>query len=393
MRAATSAFGRISGSGPSPTCRAQRLLGAAELRHEPVRERKELRRRAVVLLEPDNARLRESPRQREQPLRARAREAVDRLIVVADRAEIVPVAEPEIEQRLLEQVHILVLVDRERPPPLAYELERMRIVFEHADRSLEQILEVERSGIRLSLLVLAEDAMREIGRQRRLVVAERRDVCLRRQPAVLRPFDLCRKIARRPELVRRRQPVADLPEEQRLRRENPPGVAGKAAQQRERGRVERRGPHALHAETGQPRAQLARGLVREGDGDERGRLERPACDLPGDPAGDRRRLARACAGENAHRPARRFDGGALFCVQSGKDSLGVQGRTTVAGGSAGFVPESWRTRSRFGWRTIDPSFATTSSVSPSSASSSSSISCCASQAGSIGARLSRRIFG
>ena len=172
------------------------------------------------------------------------------------------------------------------------------------------------------------------------MVAERRDVRLRRQAAVLRPLDLGREITRRPELVRRGEPVADLPQEERLRRENPTRVACEAAQQRERRGVEGRGTHALDSESGEPRTQLARRLVRERHGDELGGRKGPARDLPGDAARDRRRLAGARPGEDADRPARRFDGGALLRVQSGKDPLGVQGPTTVPGRSAGFVTAS-----------------------------------------------------
>ena len=53
---------RAHGLRPVVARRAQRLLGAAELRHEPVREREHLRRRAVVLLEPHHLRVREPPR-------------------------------------------------------------------------------------------------------------------------------------------------------------------------------------------------------------------------------------------------------------------------------------------------------------------------------------------
>ena len=204
----------------------------------------------------------------------------------------------------------------------------------------------------------------------------------------LRFFAHSISVARSPagrKLVRSRQPVANLPQQQRLRREDSARIAREASKQRKGGGVEGRRAHALHAEAGQPRPQLARRLVGERHRDEVRRGERAARHLPGDPAGDRRRLARACSGKDADRPARRFDRGALLRVQPGEDSLGVQGPTTVPGGSAGFVTASCRTRSRFGWRTIEPSFATTSSVSPSSASCSSSISCCASQSASTGA--------
>src|SRR6185295_3332919 len=78
-----------------------------EIRDETVREREHLRRRAIVLLQAHDERVREAPRHVEQVLRAGARERVDRLVVVADDAEVVAFAEPEVEQRLLEQVDVL----------------------------------------------------------------------------------------------------------------------------------------------------------------------------------------------------------------------------------------------------------------------------------------------
>ena len=67
------ANGRTTGSGPSGRTGAQHLLGAAELRHEPVREREHLRRRAVVLLEPHDGRVREARRDRRAGARVRRR--------------------------------------------------------------------------------------------------------------------------------------------------------------------------------------------------------------------------------------------------------------------------------------------------------------------------------
>ena len=85
-----------------------------------------------------------------------AGERVDRLVVVADDAELVARAEPQLEQRLLEQVHVLVLVDGERAEALANEAERDLVVRVEPDRELEQILEVDVAGGRLALLVLRD---------------------------------------------------------------------------------------------------------------------------------------------------------------------------------------------------------------------------------------------
>ena len=106
-------------------------------------------------------------------LRARAGEGVDRLIVVADRAQLVAVAEPAVEQRLLEQVHVLVLVDRERAVAVAHLLERARVGVEEPDRHLEQVLEVDVALVGLAPLVVAVDLDHQVLRDRRLVVAER----------------------------------------------------------------------------------------------------------------------------------------------------------------------------------------------------------------------------
>ena len=90
-------------------------------------------------------------------LRPRTREAVDRLVVVPDRAEVVARAQPELEQPLLEPVDVLVLVYRERSVPLAECRGRRLVVLVQGDRLREQILEVDQPGIGLAPLVLAVD--------------------------------------------------------------------------------------------------------------------------------------------------------------------------------------------------------------------------------------------
>jgi hypothetical protein len=123
--------------------RRERLRRTAEPRHEAVGELEHLRRRAVAPLEPHDVGVREALRQREQPASARAREAVDRLVVVADRAELVPLAEPEVEQRLLEEVDVLVLIHGEGAPALVYRRPSLLVLLEQPHSPLEQVLEVE----------------------------------------------------------------------------------------------------------------------------------------------------------------------------------------------------------------------------------------------------------
>ncbi len=314
--------------GPVLPRRAQLLLGAAEPRHEPVRELEHLRRRAVVLLEPEDLR---APAQREQVLGRGAREAVDRLVVVADHAEVVAIAEPVLEERLLEQVDVLVLVDGERPVPGAEVGDRARVRLVEPHGALEQVLEVDRARGGLALLVGAVDLQHQVGRERRLALAERRPVARRRDAAVLRPLDLGREVPRGAEAVSARQPVRDLPQQERLRGEDPADLARReVAQLRERRRVERARPHAAGAEGREPRPHLARRLVGERDGEDLGRRERARCDLVRDPPSDRRRLPRPGPREDAHRPAHGLDRAALLRIEPFEDH-----RPTVPSGAAG----------------------------------------------------------
>src|SRR4029079_13853682 len=72
-------------------------------------------------------------------------------------------------------------------------------------------------------------------------------------------------------------------------------------------------------------ARASRGVFVELAGCVLARPEGAPRDLPGDPAGDRRRLARPRAGEDADRSARRLDGGALLVVQALEDPVAVHG--------------------------------------------------------------------
>ena len=297
--------------------RAEHLLGSAEVRDEPVGELEHLRRRAVVLLEPDDESVRVAARDVEQVLRPGAGERVDGLVVVADDAEIVTVAEPMLEQLLLQQVDVLVLVDRERAVLRAERVAHLRVLLEEPQRELEQVFEVDQALGLLPPLVLAEDTVHQVGGDRRLAALGLRPVALDGNAAVLRPLDLGREIACGAELERRRERVRDLAQRERLRGQDPPdALRCEVPQLPERRRVERSRPDALHPERGEASAQLARGLVGEGDRHDPRRLERAGRDLLGDPAGDRRRLAGARARKDADGAAHGLGRAPLLRVQA-----------------------------------------------------------------------------
>src|SRR4029077_543508 len=110
-----------------------------------------------------------------------------RLVVVADRTELVAVAEPPIEQRLLQEVHVLVLVDGERAEVAANLGQGAGILVEETDRRFEEVLEVDEPSLFLLDLVAAEDAEHQIRRDRRLVLAQAPPGRPRRQAEVLCP--------------------------------------------------------------------------------------------------------------------------------------------------------------------------------------------------------------
>ena len=97
---------------------------------------------------------------------------------------------------------------------------------------------------------------------------------------------------------------------------SPDALRREVAQLPERRRVERPRAHARDAERGEPRAQLARGLVGERDRHDLRRLERAGRDLLGDPPGDRRRLAGAGAREDADGAAHGLGRAPLLGVQA-----------------------------------------------------------------------------
>src|SRR5215212_3744930 len=321
--------------GASAVRLAQLLLGPAEPRHETVGKPEHLRRGTVVRLQPHDGRSRKAFRQREQVLRRGAGERINRLVVGADRAELVAFAKPQLEQRLLQQVDVLVLVDREGAVAVLHLCKRVGLVLEQLDREPQQVLEVERTGRLLATLVLAEHARHQVVRNRRLVAVQAAAVGLGGQPPVLRPLDFGREVDGGPELVRHRQHVADLPQHQRLGGQDLSGqLSPEPAQLGEGRRMEGSRTNAAGAELFQPAPHLARRLVGECDREDLLGREGAGRDLVRDPARDRRRLPRARAGEDADRPANRLDRAPLLRVQPVEDPCLVH-RATLAPGRDG----------------------------------------------------------
>ena len=240
---------------------------------QPVGQIDDLRRRAVVTLQPDHDRAREAAREAEQVRRRRAGEAVDRLVGIADDAEVVAVTEPGIEQALLQRRDVLVLVDHEVPIARAHLFGDVGELLDRAGHDQQQVGEVELAGAPLGLLVLGVD-LGHRGRVARGVAPGRRGpgrIVLRAWPAPTWPSR-----SRRPgratsvRSVRSRSRAAALPTSRsglsthlgHRAAEHPGGEVGELAQGRG---VEGAGLHPVGAERAQPGAQLPRRPGGEGD--------------------------------------------------------------------------------------------------------------------------------
>ena len=114
--ATSSGSSRRSGSGPAGRCASsssavRRPVGLPA--SDPVGQRDDLRGGAVVADQPTTVAPRVPAREVEQVVGRGAGEGVDRLARVADDAELVAAAEPQVEQRLLQRADVLELVDDE----------------------------------------------------------------------------------------------------------------------------------------------------------------------------------------------------------------------------------------------------------------------------------------
>ena len=124
--------------------RAQRLRAAAAVvRDEGRGGLEDARRRAVVALERDDPRAGKVRVEAEDVLDLRPPPAVDRLVLVPDRAERVGRLAEQPDQRVLRAVGVLVLVDEQVPdaPPLGGE--QRRVLAQQAHGPDDQVVEVE----------------------------------------------------------------------------------------------------------------------------------------------------------------------------------------------------------------------------------------------------------
>ena len=305
------------------------LLALAVVRDHRVRGLEDRVRRAVVLLERDRLRLAEVALELEDVADVGAAEGVDRLVRVADGADVPVLLREQLEQPVLRVVRVLVLVDEHVAERLLPALARLGEALEHLDGEHQQVVEVDR--VRGEQPPLVELVHLGDG-----LVVERRDalgVLVRADQLVLRVRDLRVDAARDEALRVALELLEALLDEPHLvglvvdREVRCGSRAAGASRRRIRPQAAWKVRIQIARATGpsrslEPLAHLAGGLVREGDREDLVRLHAAGVDQVRDAVGEHARLARAGAGDDEQRAFGREDGLPLGRVQVGEVLLG-----------------------------------------------------------------------
>ena len=299
--------------------------------------------RAVIALEPDHGRAGKVVLEAQDVVDLGAAPAVDRLVVVADAADVLRALADQPQPQILRDVGVLIFVDQHVSEALLILPQHFGVLAEqpqHLDQQVAEVGGVERLQPRLVGLVELDAAPVREGRgfARRHLVG--------REPAVLPAVDDRREHAAGPallvdvlglqQLLQQPDLVVDVEDGEVGLQADQLGVA---AQDLHADRMERAEPrHALdHLADHRADAQLhlARRLVGEGDGEDFGGARAAEREDVGDARGQHARLAGSGAGEHQHRAVQRLDRGALLRIEAGeigRRDLRARARRDPAGG-------------------------------------------------------------
>ena len=279
-------------------------------------------RRSIISLEPNDLGAGKVLLEAQDVFDIGAAPGVDRLVVVADAAQIAVGLGDEPEKKILNDVRVLVLVDQDVTEASAEGVENIA-VFAQQPQGLEQeIAEVHRvERFQAGLIALVQGRALAAGEPRSLA----RRHALRIDAPVFPPVDQIGERSRRPALVVQIFRLQELLEQPQLvvgieNGEIRPQAhqLGVHAQNLGADRVERAEPRHRLLRTGEdsnPLAHLPRGLVGEGHRQDLMGAGAAGRNDVRDSGGQDARLAHAGAGENENRPVQRLDRPALLFVQ------------------------------------------------------------------------------
>ena len=278
-----------------------------------------------------------------------ARERVHGLVAVADDAEIRAVAEPRAQQTELRGRRVLELVDVEVAEAPALCSRELGIVLERVGAPGDEVVEVDEPATALLAFVRPVDLGDLIRRAGEIAPGRggRAGEPVGRDEACLRPLDLARHFGGgEAGLPSSRGTAEEWDEDAHLaleqRGHRATGVVDPPPQLRERDGMERAGgDRVLHVEPAQARAQLARRLAGERDGEHVPGIDCALARLERDPAREHARLARARAGKDRERRGSARDRLALGRVETAEQLAhrvhrrpGVRHRTPLPGQGA-----------------------------------------------------------
>ncbi len=280
--------------------------------------------RAVILLQPDDLGAGEVLLELEDIGDLGSAPGIDRLVVIADAAQVAARFGEELQPFVLGAVCVLVFVDKDVFEPVAIGVEHVGVCsqdHQHVQQQVAEIAGVERLQPRLiGGVELTAAAGTEALRFPRVDLAG--------SPAAVLPAvdeagklpcgpALLVEVRRADQLLHHAQLVVGV-EDGEVALE--PDQLGVGSEHSRGDRVEGAQPgHPLDRsarDRGDSLLHLARRLVGESDGENLARPRLPAGDQMGKPCGQRGGLSRACAGEHKHRPFRRQHGFALGRVQT-----------------------------------------------------------------------------
>ena len=264
---------------------------------------------------------------------------VDRLVRIADDADVLVLGGQLADDPVLGAVGVLVLVDQDVAPEPAVVGERLGNLFEELHGLQQQVVEVHRARRAQPLLVSAEDEGELfLPRPARLALG-----VLDAEHVVLPVADALGDRARgrgalgHLELLQallHQAPAVVLVVDDEMGRQ--PDVATVLAQDAHAHRVEcgdhRRPDPGRQQERLDPSGHLLGGLVGERDRQEVPRREGLPAREPGDPVRDDARLAAAGAGQHEQRPLAHRDGFALRRIQVVEETVQPEKHRTIVPG-------------------------------------------------------------
>jgi len=248
--------------------------------------------------------------------------------------QVVAVAEPRIEQQLLQRVHVLVFVHDEVAEGVAHLVRGGPAVDQDGGGQLEHGLEVDQVPLPPQVLVGGVDRGQVVrpGRGRTARGDRGARVPVRADLEDLGPLDLGSGVGEGPggAVQPDPRPLGRLPDQaglgvDQLRRPAADHPRPEVVELAQRGRVERGRPHLPGTQLPEPAAQFPGRPHGKGERQHVRRVHRPGQGRVGDPVGDGAGLAGARPGQHADRPAGGQGHLALFRVEPGQQRFRCAG--------------------------------------------------------------------